>query len=73
MRPLDGAGDAGIFHVATIGFAPAGELTLVDGVLIPYAGHIVHPNQTTTWTETETGHSSCFYYLIIRAVVVNII
>lgn len=39
--------------MAAVGFAPAGKLTLVDGVLGPGTSHVVHPDQTSTCTDTR--------------------
>lgn len=47
----DNTGHTSILHVATVSFAPARKFALVDGVFIPRARHIVHPDQTSTWTQ----------------------
>lgn len=46
LRGLGGTGHASVLHVAAVGFAPARKFTLVDGVLGPYAGNVIHPDQT---------------------------
>lgn len=48
---LDSAGHASILHMATVSFAPARKLALVDGVFGSHASHIVHPDQTGTCTQ----------------------
>lgn len=48
---LDGTGHTSVLHMATVSFAPAGKLALVEGVFSPCAGHIVHPDQTSTCTQ----------------------
>lgn len=48
VKFLDGTGHASILHMATVSFAPARKLALVDGVFSPCASHIVHPDQAGT-------------------------
>lgn len=47
----DNTGHTSILHVATVSFAPARKFALVDGVFSPRARHIIHPDQTSTWTQ----------------------
>lgn len=51
----DNARHTSILHVATVGFAPARKLTLVDGVFGPNARHVIHPDQSTTCTQRRKG------------------
>lgn len=50
-RGLSAARHAGVLDVTAVGFAPAGELALVDGVLGADTRHVVHPDQTRTYRE----------------------
>lgn len=52
---LDSTGHTSILHMATVSFAPARKLALVEGVFSPCAGHIVHPDQTSTCTQKTSG------------------
>lgn len=54
---LDDAGHTGVLHVAAVGFGPAGEGTLVDGVFSPCTRHVVHPDQTGTCTGAQKTHT----------------
>lgn len=53
---LDGAGYTSILHMATVGFAPARKLTLVDGVFSPCTSYIIHPDQTSTCAQRKMYH-----------------
>lgn len=60
---LDGTGHTSVLHMATVSFAPARKLALVEGVFSPCAGHIIHPDQTSTCTQKTrvSGTLSDFY------------
>lgn len=53
---------ASILNVTAVGFAPAGELALVDGVLGAYARHVVHPDQTRTYRQKDRRCLNCFQF-----------
>lgn len=44
---------AGVLNMTAVGFAPAGELALVDGVFGPDTRHVVHPDQASTYRKTQ--------------------
>lgn len=53
LKRLDITGHPSIFHMTTIGFSPAWELTLVNSLLSPQTSNIIHPDRTSAYRARE--------------------
>lgn len=45
----------GVLDVTAVGFAPARELALLKGFFGPDTRHVIHPDQTRTYRQSNTG------------------
>lgn len=53
-----GAGHTSVLYVATVGFSPTREHTLVDVVFSSCASKVIHPDEASTCTNKQKQNSS---------------